>query len=59
MRTVFPPPTWDEGLMQYGYGKKQVRGIATTFDGDSHLDSNFTTARMTVRRFGHVGLPGT
>lgn len=36
---------WDEGLMQYGYGKKQVRGVATTFDGDSHLDSDFTTRK--------------
>ena len=36
---------WDEGLMQYGYGKKQVRGIATTFDCDSHLDSDFTTRK--------------
>ncbi len=36
---------WDEGLVQYGYGKKQVRGIATTFDGDSHLDSDFTTRK--------------
>jgi cyanophycin synthetase len=32
----------DEGLMQYGYGRKLVRGIATTFDRDSHLDSDFT-----------------
>ncbi len=36
---------WDEGLMQYGYGKKQVRGVATTFDTDSHLDSDFTTRK--------------
>ena len=36
---------WDEGLMQYGYGKKQVRGVATTFDCDSHLDSDFTTRK--------------
>ena len=36
---------WDEGLVQYGYGKKQVRGIATTFDCDSHLDSDFTTRK--------------
>jgi cyanophycin synthetase len=36
---------WDEGLMQYGYGKHQVRGIATTFDSDSHLDSDFTTRK--------------
>lgn len=36
---------WDEGLMQYGYGKHQVRGSATTFDADSHLDSDFTTRK--------------
>lgn len=36
---------WDEGLMQYGYGKRQVRGTATTFDSDSHLDSDFTTRK--------------
>ncbi|MBD2090550.1 acetate--CoA ligase family protein [Microcoleus sp. FACHB-1515] len=36
---------WDEGLMQYGYGKHQVRGTATTFDTDSHLDSDFTTRK--------------
>ncbi|WP_035985056.1 acetate--CoA ligase family protein [Leptolyngbya sp. KIOST-1] len=36
---------WDEGLMQYGYGKKLVRGVATTFDTDSHLDSDFTTRK--------------
>jgi cyanophycin synthetase len=31
--------------MQYGYGKKQIRGVATTFDCDSHLDSDFTTRK--------------
>lgn len=36
---------WEEGLMQYGYGKKLVRGIATTFDCDSHIDSDFTTRK--------------
>ena len=36
---------WDERLMQYGYGKKQIRGVATTFDTDSHLDSDFTTQK--------------
>jgi cyanophycin synthetase len=36
---------WDEGLMQYGYGRKQVRGVATTFNCDSHLDSDFTTRK--------------
>ncbi|MBW4523325.1 MAG: cyanophycin synthetase [Scytolyngbya sp. HA4215-MV1] len=42
---------WDEGLMQYGYGKKQVRGIATTFDRDSHLDSDFTTRKDDCKSF--------
>lgn len=42
---------WDEGLMQYGYGKKQVRGVATTFDGDSHLDSDFTTRKDDCKAF--------
>ncbi len=42
---------WEEGLMQYGYGKKQVRGIATTFDSDSHLDSDFTTRKDDCKAF--------
>jgi len=42
---------WDEGLMQYGYGKKQVRGVATTFDTDSHLDSDFTTRKDDCKAF--------
>jgi cyanophycin synthetase len=42
---------WDEGLMQYGYGRKQVRGIATTFDRDSHLDSDFTTRKDDCKNF--------
>ncbi|MDX2229875.1 MAG: acetate--CoA ligase family protein [Leptolyngbyaceae cyanobacterium bins.349] len=42
---------WDEGLMQYGYGKKQVRGIATTFDSDSHIDSDFTTRKDDCKAF--------
>jgi cyanophycin synthetase len=42
---------WEEGLMQYGYGKKQVRGVATTFDGDSHLDSEFTTRKDDCKEF--------
>jgi cyanophycin synthetase len=41
----------DEGLMQYGYGKKQVRGVATTFDRDSHLDSDFTTRKDDCKAF--------
>lgn len=49
---------WDEGLMQYGYGKKQVRGVATTFDGDSHLDSDFTTRKDDCKAFLHtLGFP--
>jgi cyanophycin synthetase len=49
---------WDEGLMQYGYGKKQVRGIATTFDCDSHLDSDFTTRKDDCKAFlNTLGFP--
>lgn len=49
---------WEEGLMQYGYGKKQVRGIATTFDGDSHLDSDFTTRKDDCKGFlSTLGFP--
>ncbi len=42
---------WEERLTQYGYGKKQVRGIATTFDSDSHLDSDFTTRKDDCKEF--------
>jgi cyanophycin synthetase len=42
---------WDEGLMQYGYGKNLVRGAATTFDSDSHLDSDFTTRKDDCKTF--------
>ena len=49
---------WDEGLMQYGYGKKLVRGIATTFDTDSHLDSDFTTRKDDCKAFlSALGFP--
>lgn len=49
---------WDEGLMQYGYGKKLVRGQATTFDGDSHLDSDFTTRKDNCKAFlATLGFP--
>ena len=49
---------WDEGLMQYGYGKKLVRGVATTFDSDSHLDSDFTTRKDDCKAFlGTLGFP--
>jgi cyanophycin synthetase len=37
--------------MQYGYGTKQVRGIATTFDCDSHVDSDFTTRKDDCKAF--------
>jgi cyanophycin synthetase len=42
---------WEEGLTQYGYGKNQIRGIATTFDCDSHLDSDFTTRKDDCKAF--------
>lgn len=48
----------DEGLMQYGYGKKLVRGVATTFDSDSHLDSDFTTRKDDCKAFlSTLGFP--
>ncbi|HEY9813578.1 MAG TPA: cyanophycin synthetase [Candidatus Sericytochromatia bacterium] len=49
---------WDEGLMQYGYGKKQIRGVATTFNCDSHLDSDFTTRKDDCKTFlNTLGFP--
>lgn len=42
---------WDEGLMQYGYGRKQLRGASTTFDSDSQLDSDFTCRKDDVKEF--------
>lgn len=49
---------WEEGLMQYGYGKKQVRGIATSFDIDSHLDSEFTRRKDDCKEFlERLGFP--
>jgi cyanophycin synthetase len=49
---------WDERLMQYGYGRKLVRGSATTFDGDSHLDSDFTMLKDDCKAFLHtLGFP--
>lgn len=48
----------DEGLMQYGYGKNLVRGVATTFDSDSHLDSDFTTRKDDCKAFlSTLGFP--
>lgn len=41
----------DERLIQYGYGKYQIRGVATTFDGDSQLDSDFTTQKDDCKAF--------
>ena len=49
---------WEEGLMQYGYGKHLVRGAATTFDTDSHLDSDFTTRKDDCKSFlAELGFP--
>ncbi|WGV24970.1 acetate--CoA ligase family protein [Halotia branconii] len=42
---------WEEGLMQYGLGKNHVRGVATTFDCDSHIDSDFTTRKDDCKAF--------
>lgn len=42
---------WDEGLFQYGYGKNMIRGIATTFDTDSHVDSDFTCRKDDCKAF--------
>lgn len=42
---------WVEGLTQYGYGSRQVRGAATTFDRDSQLDSDFTTRKDDCKAF--------
>lgn len=49
---------WEEGLMQYGWGKKHIRGIATTFNCDSHLDSDFTTRKDDCKAFlKNLGFP--
>ncbi|MEH2402364.1 acetate--CoA ligase family protein [Nostoc sp.] len=49
---------WEEGLMQYGLGKKHVRGVATTFNCDSHLDSEFTTRKDDCKAFlKNLGFP--
>ncbi|BAZ42492.1 RimK domain-containing protein ATP-grasp [Calothrix sp. NIES-4101] len=42
---------WEEGLTQYGFGKNHIRGIATTFDCDSHVDSDFTTRKDDCKAF--------
>ncbi|AFZ59933.1 cyanophycin synthetase [Anabaena cylindrica FACHB-243] len=49
---------WEEGLMQYGFGRKLVRGVATTFDSDSHIDSEFSTRKDDCKEFLHkLGFP--
>ena len=49
---------WDEGLMQYGWGKKHIRGVATTFNCDSHIDSDFTTRKDDCKAFlNTLGFP--
>ena len=48
----------EERLIQYGYGKYQVRGISTTFERDSHLDSDFTTYKDDCKEFlARCGFP--
>ncbi len=48
----------DEGLIQYGYGRRQVRGVSTTFSTDSQLDSDFTTRKDDCKDFlGRLGFP--
>jgi cyanophycin synthetase len=38
--------------------KKQVRGVATTFDCDAHLDSDFTTRKDDCKAFlNTLGFP--
>jgi cyanophycin synthetase len=41
----------EERLMQYGYGKYNLRGVSTTFSCDSHLDSDFTTFKDHCKEF--------
>ncbi|NJO01766.1 MAG: cyanophycin synthetase, partial [Bacteroidia bacterium] len=49
---------WEEELVQYGYGRRQVRGAGTTFDRDSRLDSDFTTRKDDCKAFlGTLGFP--
>ena len=48
----------DEGLMQYGYGRHQVRAVSTTFSTDSQLDSDFTTRKDDCKAFlARLGFP--
>jgi cyanophycin synthetase len=49
---------WDEGLVQYGYGKNMVRGMATTFCDDSHIDSDLTCRKDDCKAFlSEYGFP--
>lgn len=49
---------WNENLVQYGYGQRQVRGVGTTFDRDSHIDSDFTTRKDDCKAFlNTLGFP--
>ncbi len=49
---------WEEELVQYGYGRRQVRGAGTTFDRDSRLDSDFTTRKDDCKAFlSTLGFP--
>ena len=61
-RRAGSPPTYlrAEGLIQYGYGRRQVRGVSTTFSTDSQLDSGFTTRKDDCKAFlGPAGLSRT
>lgn len=47
-----------EELVQCGYGKRQIRGKATTVDRDSFLDAKFTYNRAKCQEFlGKLGFP--
>lgn len=49
---------WEEGLIQYGYGKHQIRGLSTIFDTDSLLDSDLTTQKDDCKDFlANLGFP--
>lgn len=48
----------EERLIQYGYGKHHIKGMGTTFDVDSHLDSDFTTLKDDCKDFlANCGFP--
>jgi cyanophycin synthetase len=49
---------WEEGLIQYGYGKYQTRGLSTIFASDSLLDSDLTTQKDDSKDFlVNLGFP--